>query len=228
LLAGGSVLRESELATNNWQLTTRQLFMRGRFIISAARPEQFPNGAQGVELPEVAFLGRSNVGKSSLLNVLVNDRNLAFTSSRPGCTQLINFFQIGDEFVFADLPGYGFAHVPKHIKQEWKKLIDFYLLRRSPLRLCIVLLDARRGWMEKDLELKGWLEFHRRPFMVVATKIDKLTQREERNGIAGIRKHYPEGDLVPFSAVTGRGVREIWQAIRKIKASPPTTATAQP
>jgi GTP-binding protein len=191
--------------------------MQAEFIISAARPEQFPDGAPGVELPEVAFLGRSNVGKSSLLNALVKQRDLAFTSSRPGCTQLINFYRIGNEFMFADLPGYGFAKVPLQVKREWKNLIDSYLTGRNPLRLCVVLLDARRGWMEKDLELKEWLEFHKRPYLVAATKVDKLNQREERSGIAAIRTHYPDGDMVPFSAVTGRGVREIWQAIRKIK-----------
>jgi GTP-binding protein len=201
--------------------------MRAEFIISAARPEQFPDGAQGVELPEVAFLGRSNVGKSSLLNTLVKQRDLAFTSARPGCTQLINFFRIGDEYMFADLPGYGFAKVPLAIKREWKNLVDSYLLQRNPLRLCIVLLDARRGWMDKDLELKSWLEFHQRPYVVVATKVDKLNQREERSGMAAIRKQFPEGDLVPFSAVTGRGVREIWQAIRKIKLSPQANQTQQ-
>jgi GTP-binding protein len=189
--------------------------MEARFIISAARPEQFPENARG--LPEVAFLGRSNVGKSSLLNALVKQKELAFVSSRPGCTQQINFYQIGDQFVFADLPGYGFAKVPKHIQAQWKQLIDFYLVGREPLRLCIVLLDARRGWMEKDLELKRWLEFHRRPYLAVATKVDKLTQREERNGITAMRQQCQEGDLVPFSAVTGRGVREIWQTIWKIK-----------
>src|ERR1700738_4437230 len=126
--------------------------MQARFIISAARPEQFPAGATGVELPEIAFLGRSNVGKSSLLNALVKQRDLAFTSARPGCTQQINFFRIGGAFVFADLPGYGFAKVPQQIKADWKKLVDSYLVGREPLKLCIVLLDARRGWMEKDLE----------------------------------------------------------------------------
>ena len=194
--------------------------MQSRFIISAARPEQFPDGAQGVELPEIAFLGRSNVGKSSLLNALVKQSDLAFTSSRPGCTQTINFYRIGDDFMFADLPGYGFAQVPQKIRVQWKALIEDYLLRRRPLRMCVVLLDARRGWMEKDLELKSWLEFHGRPYFVVATKVDKLTQREERNGMQAIRAQYPEGDLVLFSAVTGRGVRETWQAIRTIKESP--------
>ena len=195
--------------------------MEARFIISAVRPEQFPDGAQGVELPEIAFLGRSNVGKSSLLNALVKQRDLAFTSSRPGCTQTINFFQIGDEYVFADLPGYGFAQVPQQIKVSWKKLIEAYLLRREQLRLCVILLDARRGWMDKDLELKEWLEFHRRPYLVAATKVDKLSGREERECFAAVREHYPEGDLVPFSAVTGRGVREIWQAIWKTKDKTP-------
>lgn len=193
--------------------------MEARFIISAARPQQFPGGAEQ-ELPEIAFLGRSNVGKSSLLNVLVKQRDLAFTSSRPGCTQTINFFRIGDEFVFADLPGYGFAKVPLQIKIAWKELVDAYLAGRKPLRRCIILLDSRRGWMEKDLELKEWLEFHDRDFFVVATKIDKLTQREERNNLASIREHFAAGELVPFSAVTGRGVREIWQAIRTTKESP--------
>lgn len=161
------------------------------------------------------------------MNALVKQRDLAFTSARPGCTQLINFYRVGGEFMFADLPGYGFAQVPLSIKREWKKLIDSYLLERNSLRLCIVLLDARRGWMDKDLELKGWLEYHQRPYVVVATKIDKLNQREERSGLAAVRKHYPEGDLVPFSAVTGRGVRETWQAIRKIKESPLANQTPQ-
>ena len=138
--------------------------METRFIISAARPEQFPDGAEG-RLPEIAFLGRSNVGKSSLLNVLAGagKGKLAFVSARPGCTQFINFYRIGEEFTFVDLPGYGFARVPLDIKREWKRLIEAYLLHREPLRLCILILDARRGWMEQDLELKRWLEFQGRP-----------------------------------------------------------------
>jgi GTP-binding protein len=193
--------------------------MEARFIISAARPEQFPGGS-GDRLPEIAFLGRSNVGKSSLLNVLAGagKGKLAFVSARPGCTQFINFYRIGDEFTFADLPGYGFAKVPVERKREWKRLIETYLQRREPLRLCILILDARRGWMEQDLELKQWLEFQGRRHIVVATKLDKLkSQVQERKGMEAIRAQYPEGELVPFSALTGRGAREIWQAIRKTK-----------
>jgi GTP-binding protein len=194
--------------------------MESRFIISAARPEQFPDGGGRGELPEIAFLGRSNVGKSSLLNVLAGagQGRLAFVSARPGCTQFINFYRIGDEFTFADLPGYGFAQVPLERKREWKRLIETYLLKRAPLRLCLLILDARRGWMEQDVELKHWLEFHGRPHIVVATKTDKLkSQLQERKGIEAIRAQCPEGEVFPFSALTGRGAREIWQAIRKTK-----------
>jgi GTP-binding protein len=191
--------------------------MEAQFIISAARPEQFPNG-NGPALPEVAFLGRSNVGKSSLLNALIGKTGLAFTSARPGCTQLINFYRIGDSFLFADLPGYGYARVPLEKKTEWKRLVDAYLLEREPLALCVMLLDARRGWMESDLELKQWLEFHRRPYIVAATKSDKVkSQREQHQSIKNLREHYPEGELALVSAETGRGVKELWQAILRIK-----------
>ncbi|HUS06970.1 MAG TPA: ribosome biogenesis GTP-binding protein YihA/YsxC [Bryobacteraceae bacterium] len=187
--------------------------MEAEHIISAASPEQFP----AEELPEVAFLGRSNVGKSSLLNSLVGKKGLAFTSAKPGCTQLINFYRIDGSCHFVDLPGYGFAKVPAEVKARWKSLIESYLFNRKTLQLAVVLLDARRGWMEKDLELKRWLEFQGLPYLVVATKIDKLNQKEEHRGLRAIQKEILGGELVPFSAVTGRGAREIWQAIWKTK-----------
>jgi GTP-binding protein len=187
--------------------------MKAEHIVSAARPDQFPAEA----LPEIAFLGRSNVGKSSLLNVLVGTKGLAFTSSKPGCTQVINFYRVGGDCHFVDLPGYGFARVPEAIRSRWKDLIESYLLNRKSLGLALILLDARRGWMEKDLELKDWLEHNGLPYQVVATKVDKLNQKEEHRGLAAIRKHLAGSELVPFSAVTGRGVREIWQAISKTK-----------
>ena len=184
------------------------------FVISAARPDQFP----AETLPEIAFLGRSNVGKSSLLNCLTGRKGLAYTSARPGCTQLINFYRVGDEFNFVDLPGYGYARVPKDIKSQWKELIEQYLTQRSSLQLCFVILDARRGWMDKDLELKQWLEFHNRRYLVIATKTDKLkSQNDLRKGVAAIRSRSPESEPLPFSAVSCRGVREIWQAISTIK-----------
>src|SRR5579862_3418926 len=128
--------------------------MAARFIISAVRPEQFPPDAE----PEVALLGRSNVGKSSLLNALVGadsgSETVARISSRPGCTQTINFYQVDGGYRFVDLPGYGFAKVPKAVTEQWKGLIERYLLDRGALKLAVLLVDARRGWMEKDLELR--------------------------------------------------------------------------
>jgi GTP-binding protein len=182
-------------------------------IISAARPDQFPPES----LPEIAFLGRSNVGKSSLLNCLTGKKGLAYTSSRPGCTQLINFFRINGEMHFVDLPGYGYARVPLEVKARWKSLIESYLLNRNSLKTAVVLLDSRRGWMETDLELKSWLEFQNIPYVVVATKFDKLNQKEQHRSLTSISKELSGSELFPFSAITGRGAREIWQAISKTK-----------
>jgi GTP-binding protein len=181
------------------------------FVLSASGPEHFPKE----EYPEVAFLGRSNVGKSSLINALVGQKKLAFTSNKPGCTQAINFYRVGGSRHFVDLPGYGFARVPEEIRLEWKKLIESYLLGRQALELSVLVLDARRGWMEKDLDLKRWLEVHQKPFLVVATKMDKLNQSEKQRSLAQLRKGVDEPMLC--SAQTGRGVREIWQAITKTR-----------
>ena len=190
--------------------------MEAEFVASAARPEQFPAEA----LPEIAFLGRSNVGKSSLLNALTGRRELAFTSARPGCTQVINFYRVDNKFTFVDLPGYGFARVPADIRSRWKQLIEDYLEKRKTLELCFLLLDSRRGWMDRDRQLRDWLEFHRRPYMVVATKFDKLkSQKEQHRGTEGIRTERLDHQPVLFSAIDGRGVREIWQAIWKIRNS---------
>jgi GTP-binding protein len=187
--------------------------MDAKFVTSAARPDQFP----AEELPEIAFLGRSNVGKSSLLNCLAGKKGLAFTSARPGCTQLINFYRVDGQFHFVDLPGYGFAQVPKEVAFQWKRLIEHYLLNRGSLKLCFLILDARRGWTEKDLELKKWLEFHNRRHVVIATKTDKLkSQKDQRQSAKAIRQ-FGDGEHLPFSAPTCRGVREIWQAILKTR-----------
>ena len=186
------------------------------FIVSAAKPDQFPSDG----LAEIAFLGRSNVGKSSLINSLVGSDRLAHTSNIPGRTRTINFYRVNQEDAagrnacyFVDLPGYGYAKVAREQAQEWKKLIEKYLLNRAALRLSLLILDARRGWMPMDLELKQWLETHDRRYLVIATKMDKLNQSEQQRTLDAIRKDSPE-PLV-CSATTGRGVREIWQAIAK-------------
>src|SRR5258708_23776565 len=174
--------------------------MKAEFVISAVNPEQFP--ADG--LPEIAFLGRSNVGKSSLLNCLVGTPGLARTSSRPGCTQAVQFYRVtgspapleergalkaGKKFYLVDLPGYVYARVSRQQLAEWKKLVESYLLERKTLALSMLVLDSRRGWMEPDLELRRWLEHFGRPYVVVATKFDKLkTQRERHQGVVALRQ----------------------------------------
>ena len=163
-------------------------------------------------MPEIAFLGRSNVGKSSLINAVCGQKKLAFTSNTPGRTQSINFYLIERRFYFVDLPGYGYAKVPRAMMDEWAQLIERYLQERKTLQLSFLILDARRGWMEKDLDLKHWLEANNRPYRVVVSKIDKLNQSEQQQSMKAIRQH---AEPLSFSAVTGRGVREIWQAITK-------------
>jgi GTP-binding protein len=180
------------------------------FVTSSAKPDQFPSDG----LPEIAFLGRSNVGKSSLINALTGRKGLAFTSNTPGRTQTINFYRINGAAYFVDLPGYGYARAPRELARQWQDLMESYLLSRQTLELSFLILDARRGWMDQDLELKQWLEFHNRRYQVIATKTDKLKSQSEREqGLARIRKENVEP--LPFSAPTGRGVREIWQVISK-------------
>jgi GTP-binding protein len=181
--------------------------LKAEFVASSGSPESFP--AEG--LPEIAFLGRSNVGKSSLLNALTGRKGLAFTSGTPGRTQTINFYRIDGTMYFVDLPGYGYARVPAGHQMEWKKLIDRYLTDRENLICSCLILDARRGWMDKDLDLKRWLEHHGRQYLVIATKTDKMNQSDLEHGLRAIRKEGVEP--LPFSATTGRGVRELWQAI---------------
>jgi len=183
--------------------------LASEFILSAGSANQFPRDG----LPEVAFLGRSNVGKSSLLNSLTGQKGLAITSNTPGRTQTINFYRVDGSFYFVDLPGYGYARAPLRVTLEWKKLIEQYLETRETLSLSCLVLDSRRGWMEHDLLLKRWLEDRGSPYLVVSTKIDKLNQSEQEHGLRKIRQEGVEP--LPFSAANGRGAREIWQAITK-------------
>jgi GTP-binding protein len=183
--------------------------VQAEFVVSSASPDRFPSDG----LPEIAFLGRSNTGKSSIINQLVGQRRLAHTSNRPGRTRTVNFYRVNRAFYFVDLPGYGYAEVSRKETSQWKKLIEDYLRQRQTLVLSVVVLDIRRGWMDSDLALRGWLEFYRRRHLVIATKTDKLNQAQEKRGLEAIAQQ--GGAPLPFSALTGRGVREIWQAISK-------------
>jgi len=183
------------------------------FLLSAASPRHFPPES----LPEFAFLGRSNVGKSSLLNCLAGKKRLAHVSNTPGRTQTINFYQVDGKLFLVDLPGYGYAKVPKSFAGQWKELADAYLQNRNTLELSLLLIDSRRGWMDVDLQLRDYLEHFTKPYMVVATKIDKLNRKEENQSLTSIQAEVPGIEVLPFSALSGRGVREIWQTISKTR-----------
>jgi len=198
------------------RLSTGVAVVLAEFLISATKSEQFPPEPK----PEIAFLGRSNVGKSSLLNRMAGNQKVAFTSSRPGCTQQINFFDLDGKLRLVDLPGYGYAKAPKAIRQEWAGFINAYLQHRECLHLCICLLDIRRGWMDSDRQLRDWLEFNQRDFLVVATKVDKLRNASQvKLEVERIQGEVPERDVLAVSAQTGQGVKELWQAIWKIRTS---------
>lgn len=166
-------------------------------------------------LPEVAFAGRSNVGKSSAINCLLNRKRAARVSGRPGRTQSINLFQLGGRLVFADLPGYGFAHVPDHVQADWKAMVEGYLANRATLRLVVILVDARREPQAMDGTLVFGLVEARIPALVVATKVDKLKRNQRRKNLQAIQHgfHLAPEQLVPFSAVTREGRDAVWSRI---------------
>ena len=181
------------------------------FVTSAAGPEGYPREG----LPEVAFMGRSNVGKSSLINSLLGGRKLARTSSTPGRTQLINFFRINGAFLFVDLPGYGYAKVPERVRAQWGPMIENYLANREELVLSILITDSRHAPTTNDLRLKSWLEHHGLPYIVVSTKADRLSNNQLRSSLRTAAKELRvEADsLFPYSSVTGQGGDRIWRAI---------------
>jgi GTP-binding protein len=184
------------------------------FIKSAFKEDEWP----GDPKPEIAFLGRSNVGKSSLINSLLAVRGLARTSSTPGRTQSLNFFSINDTFRFVDLPGFGYARVPQHIKSTWGDMVTSYLAKRRQLVLSIHIVDSRHEPTKQDLQLHEWLEHSNKPRLTVATKSDKLSNNELRKNLEHIVKVLEEKSLVVYSAKTGRGRDELWRVIKNAVA----------
>ncbi len=186
--------------------------MEARFLTAATRPDQFPEH----DRTEIAFAGRSNVGKSSLINCLLNRKNLVRTSSTPGRTREINFFEVGRELCFVDLPGYGFAKVPRAMQAAWRPLVEAYLGRAKNLALVILLLDPRREPGQEERDLMAWLKDTGRTCQVVFTKVDKLKKSQAKSIIDKLAASLGELDLtpLPFSAHTRLGFDRLWERIR--------------
>jgi GTP-binding protein len=181
------------------------------FVTSATKPSQYPPAL----LPEIAFAGRSNVGKSSLINVLVNRKRLVKTSSTPGRTRLINFFEINRQMGFVDLPGYGYAKVPESVKKTWGPMIETYLSTRKTLKGIILILDIRRTPRQEELNLISWLHHYSISAIFVLTKTDKLSknkQAQKLDTIAGVLKK-DKSNFILFSAKSRRGRNTLWKAI---------------
>lgn len=185
------------------------------FVKSAFRKDHYPPP----DRPEIAFAGKSNVGKSSLINVLVNRKKMARTSSTPGRTQAINFFEIKDKNLFiVDLPGYGFARVPLQVKKSWGEMVETYLKTRPNIRAVVVILDIRRDVSEGDMELINWLNAYGIKAITVLTKADKLSRQQAMGRLKQITMELGNsisGAPVVFSAKTGEGRDRIWVEIEK-------------
>jgi GTP-binding protein len=189
-----------------------------QFLLSALSASQFPTPT----VPEIAFLGRSNVGKSSLLNALVGNK-AARVSSTPGRTRAINFFELLDErdrpkMVFADLPGYGYAKISKSISAEWPKFIEPYLAERPTLTHCVCLVDSNIPPRPADRQLLDWLRSVGRSFVVVATKIDRLSGNERTRNLSALRKALETDEIIAVSAKTNYGIRDLWARIEESAA----------
>jgi len=164
-------------------------------------------------LPEIAFLGRSNVGKSSLINSLLQRKGLARTSNTPGRTQSINFFLINESFYFVDLPGYGYARVSKQMRGDWGKMAEEYLSERRELALSIQLIDSRHEPSELDRQLNEWLHYHEKNHLVAATKSDKLSANKLNQSMREIKNILPESGIITYSSQTGKGKDALWGEI---------------
>ena len=175
-------------------------------VCSAPEPYQFPRDC----LPEVAFIGRSNVGKSSLINSLLGRRRLCRTSSTPGKTRLINFFRINGSFYFVDFPGYGYAKVSKKLRSSWVGLLDSYLTRREQLAVCVLIIDSRIGPTGQDLKTIEWLQRLSLPFFIISTKADKLSRSELQKSLKYAGSLNTRVDLVAYSVTKKIGCDKVW------------------
>ncbi|OGP83984.1 MAG: YihA family ribosome biogenesis GTP-binding protein [Deltaproteobacteria bacterium RBG_13_65_10] len=191
--------------------------LSAEFVTAAHAPGRYPPPA----LPEIVFAGRSNVGKSSLLNALLGRKGLARTSGTPGRTQAIQFYRVNGKFLFVDLPGYGYAQVPEAIRRTWRPLVEGYFSDRPVVRATVVILDIRRDPGEDDLRLLQYLAHARIPAILVLTKADKIARGRIQARVAAIARAglgeltLPEGDLIVFSSTMGLGKSALWRRIRE-------------
>ncbi len=186
--------------------------MSATFVKSALRPDHYPRDGR----PEIAFVGRSNVGKSTMLNILLNKKGLAKTSKTPGKTQTVNFFDVNSKIYFVDLPGYGYAKVSKDLRQQWAQVLTDYLTSQRPLRLVVALIDSRHKPVDQDFDMLELLEQAEVPTLIVATKSDKQRPKELSESLAMIRKTLeldPDAQVIPFSSLTKEGLRDIWNVL---------------
>ncbi|MDD4503707.1 MAG: ribosome biogenesis GTP-binding protein YihA/YsxC [Clostridiaceae bacterium] len=184
------------------------------FLKSAVLKDQYPE----LDLPEIAFSGRSNVGKSSLINSLLNRKKLVKVSSNPGKTRLINFFLINEQYVMVDLPGYGYAAVSKNEKQAWGKMIEDYLMSRENLKNVVLLVDIRHEPTSDDKLMFDFIKYYRRSVIIVATKLDKITRSSVNKNLNIIRKKLEIGEndiLIPYSSETHAGREELWEVMTR-------------
>ena len=180
-----------------------------RFVKSITRLDQKPNPS----LPEIAVIGRSNVGKSSLINTLFNRKNLAKISSTPGKTRLINYFSVDNTLYFVDLPGYGYAKLSKKMRQDWQRDIENYLKNSHFLKLVFLILDSRHEIMENDRMMVEWLEFFAVPFVFVLTKSDKISNNQYRETSTKLHNNYPNRQILKFSSKNRTGREELLQML---------------
>jgi len=184
------------------------------FLKSAFQESDWPREQK----PEIAFMGRSNVGKSSVINSLLNTGGLARTSNTPGRTQSLNFFDINNSFRFVDLPGFGYARVPKSLRLGWGEMVTSYLAKRQQLVLSIQLVDSRHEPTTLDLQLHDWLEHSAKPCLIVATKSDKLSNNDLKKSLERARRVFKAADVIAFSAKSGQGRNELWHTIENALA----------
>ncbi|GGH68722.1 putative GTP-binding protein EngB [Compostibacillus humi] len=190
---------------------------KAEIVISAVSKKQYPEDG----LPEIALAGRSNVGKSSFINKLIQRKNLARTSSKPGKTQTLNFYRINDAFYFVDVPGYGYAKVSKKEREKWGQMMEEYFRFRETLRAVLLITDIRHEPTKDDVQMYDYLKYYEIPVVIIATKLDKIPKNKRDSFVKRTRtvlQADPQDVLIPFSAETGEGKEAAWSAIEKYLA----------